>query len=303
MKSVWDNLVDRSKNATFLLKRDYMDYHADRFQDFSLVIADDDGTPMGLLPATLHQGHIIKSHGGLTYGGLIMTDRTSASDPLLWFEAITNHYRQNGITDLYYKPIPHIYHRHPSEEDLYALFRFNATLNVRNLATVIDLRHPIKSSRLTKRAEKRQRQGAIWVKATDNVNDFWQIIIDDRRTRHNTVPVHTAEELTRLHAAFPQNIRFFISGHDNDIMAGAVIYYSNGVLHLQYAAATDVGKEAYATDIIYNQIIYNVFPEAEYFDFGTSNEEAGRYLNIGMTRHKEEFGGRSIVYDTYHLPL
>ena len=36
-KSLWDDLTDASRNATFLLRRDYMDYHADRFADCSLI--------------------------------------------------------------------------------------------------------------------------------------------------------------------------------------------------------------------------------------------------------------------------
>ena len=40
-----------------------------------------------------------------------------------------------------------------------------------------------------------------------------------------------------------------------------------------------------------------------YFDFGTSNEDAGRFLNAGMVAHKEEFGGRSVIYDTYRVEV
>ena len=36
-KPIWDDFVKWSKNATFLHLRDYMDYHADRFDDFSLM--------------------------------------------------------------------------------------------------------------------------------------------------------------------------------------------------------------------------------------------------------------------------
>ena len=37
-KAVWDTFVAQSKNGTFLFFRDYMDYHADRFRDHSLMI-------------------------------------------------------------------------------------------------------------------------------------------------------------------------------------------------------------------------------------------------------------------------
>ena len=36
-KRVWDRYVANARNATFLFFRDYMDYHADRFQDYSLL--------------------------------------------------------------------------------------------------------------------------------------------------------------------------------------------------------------------------------------------------------------------------
>ncbi len=301
-KAVWDGLVDKSKNATFLLKRDYMDYHADRFPDHSLMLYDDSGELVTLLPATV-RGNLLSSHAGLTYGGFVMTDATSGVDPLGWFDAVLAYCREQGFAGLIYKPVPHIYHRQLADDDLYALFRNDAALTVRNLATVIDLRHPVASSRLGKRALKRQRRFSITVEEVDDINLFWHIIVEDRRVRHNTVPVHTGDELALLHKAFPSGIRFFVARHEGDIVAGAVIYICNGVLHLQYAAATPEGKDIYATDVIYHDVIFNRFAEARYFDFGTSNEDGGRYLNEGMVAHKEEFGGRSVIYDTYRIDV
>ena len=37
LAQVWDDFVRRSKNATFLHLRNYMDYHRDRFVDHSLL--------------------------------------------------------------------------------------------------------------------------------------------------------------------------------------------------------------------------------------------------------------------------
>ena len=34
----WNNFVDISKNSTFLFKREFMDYHAEKFEDYSLLI-------------------------------------------------------------------------------------------------------------------------------------------------------------------------------------------------------------------------------------------------------------------------
>ena len=46
----WDAFVRQSKNATFLFYRGYMDYHADRFADYSLMFYDK-GRLCALLPA------------------------------------------------------------------------------------------------------------------------------------------------------------------------------------------------------------------------------------------------------------
>lgn len=302
LKEEWDTFVKKSKNGTFLLMRDYMDYHSDRFADYSLMLTDDNNNLLALLPAN-KTDETIKSHGGLTYGGLVVSDSTSASDVLNWFPEIMDYLRNDNAKKLQYKPIPHIYHKHPAEEDLYALFRVGASLSVRNLATVIDMLHPITSSRLGKRAKKRQRNAGIIIEQTDCADSFWQIIVDDRRIRHNTTPVHTKEEINSLQSKFPNEILFFAAKRESEVLAGAVIFYTGKVLHLQYAAATETGKELYATDIIYHDLIFNRFQEAEYFDFGTSNEDNGKYLNPGMIAHKEEFGGRSIAYDTYDIDL
>ncbi len=299
---IWDDFVGKSKNATFLLKRGYMDYHADRFPDHSLMLYDDTDNLVALLPATV-RGNDLVSHAGLTYGGFVMTDRTSGVDPLAWFDTVKEYCRELGITAIIYKPVPYIYHRQPADEDLYALFRSDARLTVRNLATAIDLRNPVPSSRLGKRALKRQRRYGIEVEEVDDVTLFWDIIVEDRRVRHNTVPVHNAGELALLHSRFPSEIRFFTARSGGTIVAGAVIYICGGVLHLQYAACTAEGKDIYATDVIYHDVIFNRLPGAAYFDFGTSNEDAGRFLNAGMVAHKEEFGGRSVIYDTYRVEV
>ena len=41
-------------------------------------------------------------------------------------ETIASHYKSLGYKRLRYKIIPHIYHRMPTEDDKYALFRLGA---------------------------------------------------------------------------------------------------------------------------------------------------------------------------------
>lgn len=73
----WNAFVAQSKNGTFLFDRGYMDYHADRFHDHSLIIYRR-GKCYALLPGCV-DGDTFYSHKGLTYGGLVMSDKTTAT--------------------------------------------------------------------------------------------------------------------------------------------------------------------------------------------------------------------------------
>src|SRR5260221_7666560 len=68
-RGLWNDFVGRSKNGTFLFHRDYLEYHADRFEDHSLL-AFQDQKLAALLPAN-RAGDMLISHGGLTYGGWV----------------------------------------------------------------------------------------------------------------------------------------------------------------------------------------------------------------------------------------
>ena len=70
----WDAFVRSSRTGTFLIERGYMDYHAHRFPDCSLMFYRD-GKLVALLPAYwVESERTVYSHQGLTYGGLIVGD-------------------------------------------------------------------------------------------------------------------------------------------------------------------------------------------------------------------------------------
>lgn len=76
-KDEWDDFVRDSRNGTFLFMRGYMDYHADRFADFSLM-AYRDGRLHALLPAHCTATEFC-SHRGLTYGGVVTDEKMTAA--------------------------------------------------------------------------------------------------------------------------------------------------------------------------------------------------------------------------------
>ena len=86
------------------------------------------------------------------------------------------------------------------------------------------------------------------------------------------------------------------NGH---IIGGLTFYITQQVVHGQYSSTNDEGKEFGAMEAIYEQIMYHDYPDYPYLDFGSSTEQQGAWINEGLIAHKEGYGGRGVVYDTY----
>ena len=300
-KEEWDIFVDRSKNGTFLLKRDYMDYHSDRFQDYSFLIYKKN-LLYALLPACIFDDKIY-SHAGLTYGGLVMNDKCITADILQVFSKAIEIFRQQGYKTWLYKPVPEIYHDIPSQEDLYAIFRNNANLIVRNVSSVINLKKSLPFQKLRTRKIKKASLYSFDISEEKDFNPFWQILEDNLRNKYNAKPVHSLLEIEGLAKKFPDNIKLFTTKKEGKTLAGVVCYIWKNTVHCQYITASPAGKETGALDLLFNFLIKDYFSEMQYFDFGTSNEDGGKYLNQSLIFYKEGFGGRAVCYDTYLIPL
>ena len=132
----WDRYVAKARNATFLFYRNYMDYHADRFTDHSLMFYVGNHLH-SILPANI-VGDTLYSHQGLTYGGLVMNIDVTAADVVQLFCELNDWLKAAGIRRVVYKPVPWVYHQHASEEDLYPLFWIcHARVISRDIGTVI----------------------------------------------------------------------------------------------------------------------------------------------------------------------
>lgn len=297
----WDAFVDASKNGTFMLKRGYMDYHADRFTDHSLLFYCDEEL-VALLPASQH-GAELRSHGGLTYGGMITNREMTVQLMLLLFDSLKVYMQENALVRLIYKRVPSIYYTYPSDEDLYALFRNDVPLIRRDVSATIYLPERIRFSERRRRGVKNALKHKIIVKESQDYDRYIEMLSKILAKYHDAKPVHTAEELRLLADRFPENIKMYTACQDERIIAGVVMYLTPKVAHTQYIANSDEGRQYGALDAVMNYLINECYSDKEYFDFGISNENEGRFLNEGLISQKQEFGGRATAYDFYELKI
>lgn len=299
----WNRFVSESRQGTLLHMRGYMDYHSDRFLDSSLM-AFRKGALTALLPANISADGILYSHQGLTYGGWITPmSHFDGNDMLELFDTFHDWCRDNAIQGVVYKPVPHIYHRIPAEEDIYALFRNGYEIKTVNLSSVVDMRFVLDFNTQQKRHFKKSLSMNPWVRESDDVSAFMEVLEGCLKVRHDATPVHTAEELSLLKNRFPDAIRLFTAGTGEDIEAEVCIYDYAGVAHCQYIATTEAGRNNGTLTFLMQRLISDTFCGHRYFDFGTSNEDAGRVLNSGLIHQKFGLGGRGVVYPHFSLSL
>jgi hypothetical protein len=300
----WDEFVARAKNGHFLFRRGYMDYHADRFPDASLMFYDGAGRLVALLPATPRdEGRTLASHAGLTFGGVVSSDSMKAALMLELFDAMREHLRAAGCARLVYKAVPHIYHRAPAEEDLYALFRAGARLSRRDLSSAIEMNSRLPLSKGRKYSIKLAERSGVEVSESTDFETFMAIEERVLAERHGVRPVHTAAELSMLAGRFPENIRLYAARREGRMLAGVVVYATERVAHAQYISATEEGRETGATDLIISALLDDHYAAKKFFDFGISTERAGTHLNEGLAENKQGYGARAVVYDFYELEL
>lgn len=297
----WNLFVDMSKNGTFLFDRHYMDYHADRFSDHSLMFYLK-GKLYALLPAN-EDNHVLYSHQGLTYGGLVMGMEATTSHVMELFEGLREYLQQHAIQRVVYKAIPWIYHRVPAEEPLYAIHRtFNYHLMERDVSSTIATDHQLRWKKDRRHGLMLSQKNGVSVSQGNDYAAFWDILNDNLWQNHGVKPVHTLSEILLLHERFPRNIVLFEARKEGVLLGGSVVYLTPQVVHTQYIAATPEGKRLGVVDAIIHELL-QTYPDYAYIDFGKSTEIHSDMLNQNLIYQKEGFGARAVCYDTYEWNL
>ncbi|WP_051861397.1 GNAT family acetyltransferase [Xenorhabdus bovienii] len=298
---IWDIVVDNSKNGSFLHKINFFTYHIDRFLDESVIIYKKN-KPVAIFPCNAQNNNII-SHSGLTYAGLIFIPDLHASDIIYIFQHLSEYYKDKKYSKIIYKAVPYIFSKFPAEEDLYALFRLKAKIVRRDISSVIFQENQLKLSDSRKSTIKKAIKNKLVLSPNENLEAFYNILSSVLQ-KFNVTPTHSLQELLLLKSRFPENIKCFtIINCENEVIAGTIIFDFGRVVHTQYMASSEKGRETGALDYLLSELIFNIYKNKKYFSFGISTENSGLVLNNGLISQKEGFGARGICHDFYEWDL
>lgn len=298
----WNSFIGKAKNATFLFNRNFMEYHKDRFQDFSLIV-EEDTKWVAVLPAN-RVGETVLSHQGLTYGGLVYGEKLNTDEVAAVFDQLLFFLKQKDIETLIYKPIISIYSKKSALEMDYILWQKKASLYRKDLNLAIDFASDLIISKSKMKHFRRISELDIEIKQETSFASFWdKVLVPRLHEKHNTKPVHTKEEIQQLADNFPEDILQFNAYFEDEIVAGITLFHFGNVVKSQYGATTPQGEKLRALDFLFINLIQHFKDKVSFFDMGTVTENNEKGYNPGLLKQKEELGCSVYNQDFYSLSL
>lgn len=299
-KELWNEFITSAKNSTFLFNRNFMDYHNDRFEDYSLLYFKKRKL-VGVLPANIVEGKIY-SHQGLTYGGVVVQSKMKFEEYVSIIKNMLTYLTEHNIEQLYLKGLPEIYAAIPSSEFEYVQFLLDAEVVKVDISSTIKMDSCIAISNNRMEGYKRGLKFGLEIVEVKELDSFWnEILIPNLKEKHNASPVHSLSEVKLLKDFFPENIRQFNVYDKDELVAGTTVFETNNVAHSQYISGNDDNNKLGSLDFLHYYLIKEVFSDKAFFDFGISTENQGRSINKGLLFWKEGFGARATTYKTYEI--
>ncbi|MCD2260100.1 GNAT family N-acetyltransferase [Psychroserpens luteolus] len=301
---IWDVFIANSSNATFLFHRDFMEYHQDRFDDFSLLIFDNDEL-LAVFPANMSNG-VVHSHQGLTYGGLIFKDALNTNQKDEICAEVIQYLKAHKVKSLIVKPLPEFYNSKSEEVHNFWQRHSSSSVITQHIILAVDYNSDFKIHKTKlKRFNKLKSKGFIIKESPEELSVFWnEVLVNRLNDKHNAKPVHSLTEIEYLNSKFKQEIRQYNIYRDDEVLAGITIFKKGDVVKSQYGMASAIGEKLNALDMLFVYLIYLFRDEGlNYFSMGTVNDNSELGYSEGMLKQKQELGCRIFTQDIWKIDI
>jgi hypothetical protein len=300
---LWNTFVSAAKNATFLFHRDFMEYHKERFDDFSLLVFDKVKL-VAVLPANRVDNKVY-SHQGLTYGGLVYASKLKIEKIETILDLLFDFFKSKRIEHFCLHPIPSFYLGQGNAAIDFFLMKKGAQLYRKEMNMVAHLPQEIPISKSKLKHFRRTEVLGLRVVEETNFQPFWEKILEPRLVeKYDAKPVHSLAEIQLLHERFPKNIKQFSAYLEDKIVAGITIFeFENGVKS-QYGATSKKGEKYRALDFLFISLL-DIFQKRGklFFDMGIVNDSGEKGFHSGLLQQKEELGCTVWSQDFYKITL
>ena len=305
----WESFVETANNGTMFHERKFLGYHPEgRFKDHSIIL-EKKGKLKALFPAVEIQsddGLALISHQGSSYGGIIVQQNLSIRDSYDYVEALCEYAKAAGFSRIQMTLPPAIYQHTVSNYLDFSLIKHGFTYKKRDVSSMLTIESSPKKNlerfaATHRTAVRKAIKQDVSVRESEDWADFYHLLKENLKIRHNVQPTHTLEELRGLKELYPERIRLFGAYWDGKLIAGVVNFsVNNDVVLAFYISHIEDYQHLRGVNLLFYEIISWCHENAyKYLDFGifTVNMEP----NFGLGRFKENFGASGVFRDTFEL--
>lgn len=279
-----------------------MDYHGERFRDHSILFRQN-GRLIAVLPASEARTELV-SHGGLTFGGLILSLNLGAHVVAECVTCLLDYVRSAGFKSLVYKQIPSFYRHDRSDKEEFALAQAGAKLYRVELGFVVEEGPKgLNLQERRRRGVRKAQKAGVRISRAPIEAFYLRVLAPCMAAKFGLKPVHTLEELTLLIARFPERIKVWGAFQGGNLIAGTVVFESERAVHSQYIASTEKAREISAIDLLFTHLIGQEYKEKPFFSLGTANYKENGALIEGLVNWKEGLGAVAYAHRWYRFTL
>ncbi|AUC79332.1 hypothetical protein CW736_08025 [Nonlabens sp. MB-3u-79] len=283
----WNAFVKQSVNGTFLLDRNFMDYHQERFEDHSLMMHLD-GQLMCCIPAHVKDG-IFYSHRGLSYAGLIISANAATNIDRI-VDALLEYLKGLAFAKAELQ-LPPVSYQSINKEiaDVLEQKGFTPNRKLHNQSVALD--QEIQVSPKKSIGYRNGKFEGLRMETTNDFRSFWEEVLTPQLAeRYHSKPVHSLIEIELLASRFPENIIQYNVYREGALLAGITFFIKGNIVKSQYTASSPDGLKTDAVAYVYMEAMKE-FKEkgCSLMDYGPVNEKDGS-VNKGLQRFKKQLG-------------
>ncbi len=297
-QAIWDSFIE--EHGIFTHKRNFMDYHCDRFEDASVFLWKKSEL-VGVFPANVRQ-QSWESHGGLSFGGLV-TKTLKTADYLDCWQALLKFGLERGFKTLLYKALPPYYLGHWHQPNSLVMSYLQAkVLRVENNSLIAGYR-PNSWHLQRHRGIKKAQKAKLSIDSHKHWDEYWELLSSNLKKRHNVIPAHSLAEMLLLKSRFPEHIHLYtVHSPEAALLGGTVLWKYQHLIHAQYISSSPVGRKLGALDALFSSLIkkYQTLP---LFSLGVSAMRSTHQINSGLQAWKDSWGAQTFPHYVYEIYL
>lgn len=310
----WEKFVlNNSTNGSFLMSRNFLDYHKDRFVDHSVLFIRGGSNIVGVCPAIEKVENGKKqfiSHAGSTFGGIIVgKEYHNITNISGMVEALDEYLKNDGFSYALIKNPNEIFASENSNLIDY-MFYHQGYQNYDELSFAVDFSKVpnddivMNFKSKTRNLYRTSLKNNLELKSLttkEEIADFYAILCKSLE-KYETKPVHSLDELYELYFDRLSNvIRFYGVYSEGKMISGSMVFIINNVFHTQYLAADPEYLYLKPMDFMDGSLIILAHDEGfKFFSFGISTEDHGHYLNENLAKFKEGFGTQFYINKSFY---